>query len=75
MIRMLVERLNCVTLRLSNTLFIYVLKRHNHGVRCYKRRAENKSYKIKYKALKELENTHTHANTHARAHTHTHTDI
>ena len=30
------SNVNCVTLRLSNTLFIYVLKFHNHGVSSYK---------------------------------------
>ena len=55
-IRVSVKWLNCVTFCLTNTLFIYVFKFHNHGARCYKKRqAENKSYKIKLKALKELE--------------------
>ena len=31
-----VEQLNCVALRLSNTLLNYVLKLHNHGFHCYK---------------------------------------
>ena len=54
MIRMSVERLNCVTLCLSNTLFIYVLNFTIMASVATKRRAENKSCKIKYKALKEL---------------------
>ena len=55
MIRMSVGRLNCVTLRLSNALFIYVLKLYNHGVCCYKQSSREQINKIKYKTLKELE--------------------
>ena len=55
MIRMSVERLSCFTLRLSNTLFINVLKLDNHGVRCYKTSSREQIIQIKYKALKELE--------------------
>ena len=36
MIRMSAERLNCVTLLLSNSLFIYVLKLHSHDLCFYK---------------------------------------
>ena len=53
MIRMLVKRLNCVTLRLSNTLFIYILKLHNHGVPFYKTSSREQIIQ-KYKALKEF---------------------
>ena len=51
MIRMSVERPNCVTLRLSNALFIYTIM----ASVATKRHAENKSYKTKYKALKQSE--------------------
>ena len=55
MIRISVERLNCVTLRLSNTLFIYVLKLHNHGVRCYKTSSREQIIQNKVLAFKELQ--------------------
>ena len=60
MIQMSVERLNYLTLHLSNTLFIYILKLQNYGVRCYKTSSRDKPYKKKYKALKELEKQTLH---------------
>ena len=54
------ERLNCVILHLLNTLFIDVLKLNSHGVRCYKTSRREKSYKVKYKTLKELEKGISH---------------
>ena len=53
MIRMLVKRHNCFTLRLSNTLFTYILKLHNHGVPFYKTSSREQIIQ-KYKALKEF---------------------
>ena len=58
MIRMLVKRLNCVTLRLSNTFFIYILKLHNHGVPFYKTWSREQIIQ-KYKALKEFKEKET----------------
>ena len=56
MIQMSDERLNCVTLCLSNTLFIYVLKLHNHGVCCCcKTSCREQIIQNNVKAIKELE--------------------
>ena len=58
--RMPVERLSRVTLRLSIYQF-FVYQNFTIMVSvATKRRAENKSYKIKYKALKELEKRSPH---------------
>ena len=54
MIRVSVKRLNCVTLSLLNTLFTYVLKLLNHGVRCYQRLSREQFIQKKYKTLKVL---------------------
>ena len=51
---MSVKRFNCVTLSLSNTLFTYVLKLLNQGVRCYQRLSREQFIQQKYKTLKEL---------------------
>ena len=60
MIRMSVERLSFVALRLTKTLFIYLLKFHNHGVRCCETSSREQIIQNKEQALKELEKRTPH---------------
>ena len=60
MIRMSVERLSFVALRLTKTLFIYLLKFHNHGVRCCETSSREQIIQNKGQALKELEKRTPH---------------
>ena len=60
MIRRSVERLSFVALRLTKTLFIYLLKFHNHGVRCCETSSREQIIQNKEQALKELEKRTPH---------------